>query len=68
MTSVITGLEEAKNRAGKAKPVVILLHTEMGSGVDFMMGTHKMARGCSERRAIRIRIESTATNTRRLLI
>ena len=22
-------------------PIVILLHTEMGNGVDFMMGTHK---------------------------
>jgi SET domain-containing protein len=25
----------------KAKPVVFLMHTEMGYGVDFMMGTHK---------------------------
>ena len=26
---------------GKGSPVAILLHTEMGNGVDFMMGTHK---------------------------
>jgi transketolase len=26
---------------GKDKPVCILLHTQMGYGVDFMMGTHK---------------------------
>lgn len=41
MSSVINGLQEAKNRTGKGKPIVILLHTEMGNGVDFMMGTHK---------------------------
>ena len=28
-------------RTGKGKPVCILLHTEMGHGVDFMMGSHK---------------------------
>lgn len=41
MASVIAGLEEAKARTGKGKPIVILLHTEMGNGVDFMMGSHK---------------------------
>ncbi|RZF59530.1 transketolase [Sphingobacterium corticibacterium] len=41
MASVIQGLDEAKSRAGKGKPVMILLHTEMGNGVDFMMGSHK---------------------------
>src|SRR5690606_38660803 len=41
MSSVINSLQEAKNRTGKGKPIVILLHTEMGNGVDFMMGTHK---------------------------
>ena len=25
----------------KGKPIVILMYTEMGNGVDFMMGTHK---------------------------
>ena len=38
--SVLTGLTEAKSRSGKGKPVCILLHTEMGNGVDFMMHTH----------------------------
>lgn len=37
---VLEGLKEAKNRTGKGKPVCILLHTEMGHGVDFMMHTH----------------------------
>lgn len=41
ITSVVQGLYEAKSRTGKGKPVMILLHTEMGNGVDFMMGSHK---------------------------
>jgi len=41
MASVLAGLEEAKSRTGKGRPVVILLRTEMGHGVDFMMGSHK---------------------------
>ena len=41
MASVVAGLEEAKTRTGKGKPVMILMKTEMGNGVDFMMGTHK---------------------------
>ncbi|HWV71377.1 MAG TPA: transketolase [Pseudosphingobacterium sp.] len=34
-------LAEAKNRTGKGKPIMILMKTEMGNGVDFMMGSHK---------------------------
>jgi transketolase len=41
MASVVAGLENAKAMSGKGKPVMILLHTEMGYGVDFMVGTHK---------------------------
>ncbi len=41
MEEVIKGLAEAKSRTGKGKPVVIIMKTEMGMGVDFMMGTHK---------------------------
>jgi transketolase len=33
-------LAEAKSRTGKGKPVCIVMKTEMGNGVDFMMGTH----------------------------
>jgi transketolase len=40
LDAVIAGLKEAKSRTGKGKPVCILLHTVMGNGVDFMMGTH----------------------------
>jgi len=38
---IIKTLTEAKLRTGKGKPVCILLHTQMGNGVDFMMGSHK---------------------------
>lgn len=38
---VISGLKEAKARTGRGKPICILMHTEMGNGVDFMMGTHE---------------------------
>ena len=38
--AILTGLADAKLQTGKGKPVCILLHTEMGNGVDFMMHTH----------------------------
>jgi len=38
--AIIAGLEDAKSKTGKGKPVCILLYTEMGNGVDFMMHTH----------------------------
>jgi transketolase len=38
--AILAGLSEAKLLLGKEKPVCILLHTEMGNGVDFMMHTH----------------------------
>ena len=41
MAAVIGTLEEAKTRTGKGKPIMILMHTEMGCGVDFMCGTHE---------------------------
>jgi transketolase len=40
VASIIKGLNEAKKIAGFGKPICILLHTEMGNGVDFMMGSH----------------------------
>jgi transketolase len=41
MEEVMNGLKKAIEHTGKGKPVVILMKTEMGAGVDFMMGTHK---------------------------
>jgi len=40
MESIIDVLRNAKLETGKGRPVCILMHTEMGNGVDFMMGTH----------------------------
>ncbi|VDH02997.1 transketolase [Bergeyella zoohelcum] len=40
LEAVITILEKAKSMTGNGKPIAIILHTEMGNGVDFMMGTH----------------------------
>jgi transketolase len=41
MASVIEGLAKAKTFIGKGKPIMNIMKTEMGAGVDFMMGTHK---------------------------
>lgn len=38
---VIATIKSAQQRAGQGKPLMILMKTEMGMGVDFMMGTHK---------------------------
>lgn len=40
LEAVIGILELAKAETGKGKPVAIILNTEMGSGIDYMMGTH----------------------------
>ncbi len=34
-------LAKAKSITGNKKPIVIIMKTEMGQGVDYMMGTHK---------------------------
>ena len=41
MAAVAAMLRKAKRRSGKGKPVVLLMKTEMGAGVDFMVGSHK---------------------------
>ncbi len=40
MENIINALIEAKSRTGKGKPIMIIMKTEMGMGVDFMLGTH----------------------------
>jgi transketolase len=40
MQEVIDTLAQAKQLTGKGQPVVILMNTDMGFGVDFMMGSH----------------------------
>ena len=41
MEQVLQYLQKAKELSGNGKPIMILLKTEMGYGVDFMVGTHK---------------------------
>jgi transketolase len=41
MDEMRTTLEKAKSLTGHGKPIVIIMTTEMGQGVDYMMGTHK---------------------------
>lgn len=41
MEQVVSTLERAKGLSGKGMPTVIIMQTEMGYGVDFMMGSHK---------------------------
>ncbi len=41
MDAVVAGLNQAKTLLGKGKPVVILMKTIMGKGIDFMEGTHE---------------------------
>lgn len=41
MQAVLEGFAAAKALTGKGKPIVILMKTVMGYGVDYMMGTHK---------------------------
>jgi transketolase len=41
MDQLIAGLEKAKTFVGKGKPIVNLMKTAMGKGIDFMEGTHE---------------------------
>jgi transketolase len=38
---IISTLKQAKSETGKGFPIVIIMKTEMGKGVDFMEGSHK---------------------------
>lgn len=41
MQQILDGMKQAKEKTGKGKPVAVMLDTEMGHGIDFMMGTHE---------------------------
>ncbi|MEN9348515.1 MAG: hypothetical protein RLZZ77_2026, partial [Bacteroidota bacterium] len=41
MDAIDTTFNQAKSMTGQGKPIMILMKTEMGKGVDFMEGTHK---------------------------
>ncbi len=38
---VVDNMHHAKKLSNEGNPIVVLMHTEMGMGVDFMMGTHE---------------------------
>lgn len=40
LQAIVAGMAAAKSKTGQGKPVCVLLHTEMGNGVDYMMHTH----------------------------
>mgnify|MGYP003393386616 CR=1 FL=1 len=41
LNTVIATLVKARSLTGRGKPVMVLMRTEMGMGVDFMMGSHE---------------------------
>ena len=41
MQQVIDTIKKAQSKTGNKKPIIILMKTEMGMGVDYMMGTHE---------------------------
>lgn len=41
MEDIKSALNKANSFIGKGKPIIIIMKTEMGQGVDYMMGTHK---------------------------
>ncbi len=41
MDEIVATLHKAKLETGKGKPIAIMMRTEMGMGVDYMMGSHK---------------------------
>ena len=41
LSNLVGALADAKTRTGKGKPVMVIMRTEMGQGVDFMVGSHE---------------------------
>ncbi len=41
MEEIVKTIPKAIEKTGKGKPVIIIMHTEMGFGVDFMQGTNE---------------------------
>lgn len=55
-------LDDAKSATGKGKPVMILMDTEMGFGVDFMMGSHKWHGVAPNDEQLEIALQQLAVN------
>ena len=41
MKEILSTMKLAQEKCGNGKPVMVIMATEMGQGVDFMMGSHK---------------------------
>jgi len=41
MEDLLDTINNAKAKTGNGKPIMVIMKTEMGNGVDFMMGSHK---------------------------
>jgi transketolase len=41
LADLLATMHEARSRTGQGRPIVVLMRTEMGQGVDFMMGSHE---------------------------
>lgn len=41
LATLLATIEEAQSLLGQGRPVMVLMDTQMGFGVDFMMGSHK---------------------------
>jgi transketolase len=41
MEDVVKTIRKAKRLTGKGSPIMVIMKTEMGAGVDFMMHSHK---------------------------
>ncbi|MCC9165748.1 transketolase [Pontibacter harenae] len=60
--TLLPALDEAKAATGKGKPVMILMDTEMGFGVDFMMGSHKWHGVAPNDEQLEIALQQLAVN------
>jgi len=65
MEDIVKALHYAKSLTGKGKPILNLMSTQMGSGVDFMMGSHKwhgVAPNDEQLEAALVQLTSTLTD------
>lgn len=60
--TLLPALDQAKAATGKGKPVMILMDTQMGAGVDFMMGSHKWHGVAPNDEQLEIALQQLAVN------
>ena len=60
--TLLPALDQAKAATGKGKPVMILMDTQMGYGVDFMMGSHKWHGVAPNDEQLQIALQQLAVN------